>query len=100
MLKSEKIEYNDAGQTLEAYYAYDDSHTQKRPLIFVFHDWSGRNPFACHKADLLAELGYVGFAVDMYGKGKIGKTKEEKVALMQPLMQDRNKLKERALAAL
>ena len=51
------------------------------------------------KAEKLAELGYVGFALDMYGKGKRGQTKEEKVALMQPLMEDRQLLQKRILAA-
>jgi dienelactone hydrolase len=47
----------------------------------------------------LAELGYVGFAVDMYGNGQVGKTVEEKKALMKPLMEDRALLRQRILAA-
>lgn len=100
MLKTQKIDYNDNGTLLEAYCAYDDSHQAKRPAILVAHDWSGKNDFACHKADKLAELGYVGFAIDMYGKGKLGNTKEEKMALMQPLMHDRLTLQQRIIAGL
>lgn len=99
MIKSQKIEYNDGSTVLEGYYAYDDSIIEKMPLVLVAHDWSGRNEFACAKTDKLAELGYVGFALDMYGKGKRGNTKEEKSALMTSLIQDRNKLQNRIIAA-
>jgi len=99
MIQSQKVEYNDGNNVLEGYYAYDDTIVEKMPLVLVAHDWSGLNEFACAKADKLAELGYVGFALDMYGKGKHGNTKEEKSALMAPLIQDRNKLQNRILSA-
>jgi len=99
MLVTKKIEYNDGDVLLEGYCAYDDKITGKRPGVIVAHDWSGKNKFTCNKADKLAELGYVGFALDMYGAGKIGNTKEEKVALMTPLVQDRAMLQKRIQAA-
>jgi dienelactone hydrolase len=99
MIKSEKIEYHDGDVLLEGYYAYDDKIREKRPAVLIAHDWSGKNEFACKKADKLAELGYLGFALDMYGKGKIGNTKDEKVALITPFMQDRASLQKRILAA-
>lgn len=99
MIKTQKVEYNDGDLLLEGFYAYDDKITDKRPAVLVAPDWSGKNEFACKKAEKLAELGYTGFAIDMYGKGKTGKTKEEKVALMTPLMQDRNMLQKRILSA-
>ncbi|MCC5791965.1 MAG: dienelactone hydrolase family protein [Legionellaceae bacterium] len=74
--------------------------TGPKPAVLVFHDWSGRNDFACAKAKMLADMGYVGFAVDMYGEGRQGHTLDEKKALMQPLALDRNLLTERAIAAL
>lgn len=98
MIKTQKIEYHDDNVLLEGHYSYDDSFTEKRPAVLVTHDWSGKNEFACNKADKLAELGYVGFALDMYGKGKTGSTKEEKVALMTPLMQNRANLQKRIIA--
>jgi dienelactone hydrolase len=99
MNESKFLEYNEGDTLLEGYLAVSDSTLQKKPAVLVVHDWSGRNEFACQKANLLAELGYTGFAVDMYGKGKIGKTKEEKVALMQPLAQNRSLLLKRIMAA-
>lgn len=99
MLKTEKIDYQDGNTLLEGYAAWQSQYGEKRPAVLVVHDWSGKNKFACDKAEKLAELGYLGFAVDMYGKGKVGQTKEEKSALMQPLVQDRQLLQQRILAA-
>lgn len=70
-----------------------------RPAVLVVHDWSGRNDFACHKAQMLAKLGYIGFAVDMYGDGLVADATEQKKALMQPLVNDRAFLRERIRAA-
>ena len=100
MLKTKKIDYYDGNTLLEGYYAFDDSKPGKKPAVLVAPDWSGKNDFACQKAEQLAELGYIGFALDMYGKGKLGETKEEKIALMSPFMEDRALLRQRMLAAL
>jgi dienelactone hydrolase len=100
MLVKNTLEYQDKDATLEAYYVFDDTIKTKRPLILVAHDWTGRNEFAMQKAEKLAELGYVGFALDMFGKGKLGKDNEEKMALISPLMSDRALLQRRMLAAL
>jgi dienelactone hydrolase len=91
--------HNHDNTPLHGFYAYDDSFSGKRPVVLVAHDWRGRNEFAEKNAQLLAEMGYIGFAIDMYGKGQQGKTKEEKLALMQPLMNDRTLLCERIVAA-
>jgi dienelactone hydrolase len=99
VLKTQNVAYRDNDIVLEGFCAFDNNIQGKRPAVLVLPDWSGRNTFACEKAEKLAALGYVGFAVDMYGKGKIGHTKEEKIALMQPLMQDRMALQRRLLAA-
>jgi dienelactone hydrolase len=99
MIQTSKIEYSDGHIALEGYCAVDNSKHDKKPVVLVVHDWSGRNDFACQKAEQLAELGYVGFAVDMYGNGQVGKTVEEKQALMNPLMADRMILRNRIVAA-
>lgn len=98
MLQSSKVEYIHDNLVFEGYCAVKDVKS-KKPAVLVFHDWSGRNDFANQKAEQLAELGYVGFAVDMFGRGVTGKTKEEKSALIKPLMDDRKLLLGRALAA-
>ncbi len=99
MLHTQKIEYKDQDTVLEGYYAVQEGGPLKKPAVIVAHDWSGRNDFACQKAEQLAELGYVGFAIDMYGKGILGKDTQEKTALITPFMSDREKLRRRILAA-
>lgn len=87
-------------QRLDGYVAYDAQHQEPMPAVLVIHDWSGRNSFACEKADMLASLGYLGFAVDMYGEGRTGETVDEKSALMQEVVQDKVFLRGRIQAAL
>lgn len=99
MLQTSKIEYSDGHIALEGYCALNADKPGKKPAVLVVHDWSGRNDFACQKAEQLAELGYVGFAVDMYGNGQVGHTIEEKQALMKPLAEDRALLRQRIVAA-
>jgi dienelactone hydrolase len=92
--------YHHGELELHGYLAYNDDIEQQQPAVLVVHDWTGRNAFACQKAELLAKLGYVGFAVDMYGLGRLGETIDEKQALMQPLLNDRRLLRARLCAAL
>ena len=100
MLQTKEIEYHDGSILLKGYYAFDETKSGKRPAVLVAHDWSGRNEFALEKANKLAELGYVGFALDMYGAAKLGHTNEEKMELMKPLMEDREALSRRMISAL
>lgn len=99
-MKTIRHEYYDESTLLEGHLAYNDNLQTKRPTILIAHDWSGKNEFACEKAEKLAELGYIGFALDMFGKGILGQTKEEKSALIQPLVQDRKMLLRRITAAI
>jgi len=86
---------------LEAYLAYNES-AEPCPVVLVAHDWSGRRQLACDAAERIAELGYVGFALDMYGKGVFGSDNDTdgNAALMNPLASDRAVLRQRITAAL
>jgi dienelactone hydrolase len=95
-----KVEYSVAGTLFEAFIAYKKSLSAPLPAVCVFPAWNGREHFAEEKARALAELGYVGCAMDVYGKGVVGRTAEECSRLMNPLMQDRHILRERLLAGL
>jgi len=66
----------------------------------ISHAWGGREDFVAEKAKKIAEMGYVGFAIDMYGKGVLGSGIEENAKLMQPFMDDRKMLQQRIHAAL
>jgi len=100
MIETNTIEYKHNGTILKGVMAYDNSDKDKKPAVLVAHDWSGCNDFAIDKAKKLAELGYVGFAVDMYGDGQVAKDNDAKLALMQPLINDRSLLQGRMQAAL
>ncbi|WP_424962597.1 dienelactone hydrolase family protein [Ekhidna sp.] len=52
------------------YMAMDVNDSSKRPGILVVHEWWGHNEYSRQRADMLADLGYVALAVDMYGDGK------------------------------
>ncbi len=97
---SNTVGYLDDDVHLEAFFAYDDAHEGRRPAVLINHAWGGRDNFVADKATKMAELGYVGFAVDMYGKGVLGSSVEENAKLMQPFMEDRKMLRKRIYAAL
>ena len=64
------LEYK-AGEVLcEGWIAYDDAQPGKRPGVLVVHEWWGLNDYARSRAEQLAKLGYVAFALDMYGAGQ------------------------------
>lgn len=94
------VVYMDGDIALEAFFAFDDSVSGRRPAVLISHAWGGRDSFVADKARKIAGLGYFGFALDMYGKGVLGSGAEENAKLMQPFMADREKLQQRMKAAL
>jgi len=99
-IESNTVGYLDDDVLLEAFFAFDDSLSGRRPAVLINHTWAGRDNFVAEKAVKLAELGYVGFAVDMYGKGVLGSSTEENAKLMQPFMDNRQMLQKRMHSAL
>jgi dienelactone hydrolase len=94
------VGYMDDEVALEAFFAFDDGVSGRRPAVLISHTWCGRDNFVAEKARKLAALGYVGFALDVYGNGILGSSKEENAKLMQPFIEDRTKLQQRMEAAL
>jgi dienelactone hydrolase len=72
-VKTKSVEYKDGNVTLQGFLAYDDAAKGKRPGVLIVHEWWGHNEHARKQAERLAKAGYVGFALDMYGKGKVAK---------------------------
>lgn len=91
------ISYSDGSTALEGFAAH--TVPEKRPVVILCHAWNGRDQYICEKAEMMARWGYVGFALDMYGKGMIGKSNEESAALKKPFLEDRLLLKRRLLKA-
>lgn len=76
-IHQEDISYRHEQQELEGRLAYSAEKKGKKPGVLIVHEWKGVNAFVKLQADRLAELGYVGFAVDIYGKGVYAKSPEE-----------------------
>ena len=95
MIKERLIVYEHNGAVLEGFLAYDSATDKPRPGVLISHAWAGRGEFECQKARDLAELGYAGFALDLYGKGVLGSGTEENSRLMMPFLQDRALLQSR-----
>jgi dienelactone hydrolase len=91
---TQALQYKQDDTILAGYLAYDDAIKGKRPGVLVVHEFWGLNKFAQGRAEKLAELGYVAFAVDMYGQGKVTENRDEARALAShvrstPLMRER-----------
>src|SRR5262245_18820565 len=76
-VKTKLVEYKQGDAVLEGYLAYDDAAKGKRPGVLVVHAWMGLDDNAKKRAEMLAELGYVAFAADIYGKGVRPKNRDE-----------------------
>jgi dienelactone hydrolase len=94
------VEHTLDGQLFDSLLVLDDNKQGKRPTVLVFHAWDGRSEDQESFAKRLTAWGYAAVAVDLFGKGKRGKTPEECQALMMPLVQDRALLRKRLLQVL
>jgi dienelactone hydrolase len=94
-LTTKTVEYAANGTTMKGYLAYEKHTDARRPGILVVHEWWGHNDYALKRAEMLAELGYVALAVDMYGEGKQANHPEDagkfagEVSKNIPLMRER-----------
>ena len=76
-------EHAHGGVTCELYVSVPEG-AARRPAVLVGHNWAGQGPPEREAADRLAALGYVGIAVDVYGKGVRGGLDDDNSALMAP----------------
>lgn len=84
---SKTVEYEIDGQSFTGFLAYDASIKEKRPGVIVVHEWWGANDYAHKRAKDLAKEGYVAFALDMYGTGKIADHPNEAKAFMSATLE-------------
>jgi len=97
-LKTEKVNYNHGKAFLEGYLVYDDAIQGKRPGVLVVHCFRGLRDFVKERTEQLANLGYIVFALDMYGV--IPKDDQEAFALAKVYGADRRLMRSRANAGL
>ncbi len=100
VMQQEAISYKDGDVELKGYLFWDDAFTGKRPGVLVAHEWWGLNDYAKLRAEMLAETGYVAFAADMYGDGKITRHADEAKGWMQQISSNAEAWQRRASLAL
>jgi len=99
-IHTETVEYKHGDTTLEGFVAYDDSLKSARPGVLIVHQWKGLTDYEKKRAEMLAQLGYVAFAADIYGKGVRPKTTEEAGAQAGKFKSNRDLLRARVRAGL
>lgn len=97
-ITTKPVVYKDGKQTCVGFLAWDETYADPRPCVLINHAWGGRDSFAEEKAIQMAALGYVGFALDNYGDGALPESVDDKMALMNPLKDDRKALLKRLKA--
>ena len=85
---TQNVEYSYNGQTLKGFLAYDSTKTGKMPGVIVVHEWWGLDQYPKHRAEMLAKLGYVALAIDMYGDGKIADNPKDAQSFAMASMKD------------
>lgn len=93
------VDYRHNDVVLEGYLAYDDAIKGIRPGVLVVHEWWGLNEYAKRRAEQLAALGYVAFALDMYGKG-VSTTDRKEAATLAGQFMGKPLIRHRARAGL
>jgi dienelactone hydrolase len=99
-LKTQTLTYRHGATELEGYLAHDDAKPGPLPAVLIVHEWTGHDDYVRRRAEQVAGLGYVGFAVDMYGKGVLAKDNDEAAKLATPFFNDRDLVRDRIKAAL
>jgi dienelactone hydrolase len=99
-IQSKTIEYKQGDAPLEGVLVWDDATSGPRPGVLVVHQWLGLTDYEKHRATMLAQLGYVAFCADIYGKGVRPKDTSEAGALAGKYKGDRPLLRQRVNAGL
>lgn len=97
-LKTQWIDYKQGSAPLSGYLVYDDAVSGKQPGVLMIHDRSGFSEGTLTDAAMIAKLGYVVFAEDMFGKGVVPKTVPEMMDTIAIYDNNRPLMRERALA--
>jgi len=91
--------YQCGADEFEAFIALPDTNGP-HPAVLIVHEWWGRNDYVIGRAKQLAEQGYVGVAVDMYGNGKTADNPTEAQALMESVINNPDNIVQRFDAAM
>ncbi len=95
-IKTKIITYKDGDLTLKGLMAWDGAMSGKRPGILVIGEWWGVNEANMNRARRMAAEGYVAFAPDMYGDGKVTNDKKQAGKWMHQVIDNTDILNRRA----
>lgn len=82
------LEYRDGPLTLRGYLATPPALVARVPGVLVVHEADGVGAHVKRRAEMLAELGYVALAVDMFGDGRTAGNLPDAIAMMHVVMDD------------
>jgi dienelactone hydrolase len=99
-LTTQTVEYRHGDTALEGYLAYDANLTGKRPGVLLLHRRDGMTDFTRKYTDMIAKLGYIVLAADIFGKGVLPKDVPEMQAETAKYNKDRLLMRARAQAGL
>lgn len=71
MIEVSPAPYADGAAQLNGLVAVDTAKSGKRPGVLVFYEAPGMADHPRRRINMLAELGYVGFAADVFGDGQV-----------------------------
>ena len=95
-----EVEYRSGDTVLKGYLAVNTAAKGKRPAVLVVHEWWGQNEYARKRARMLAEIGYVALAVDMFGNGKTARHPDDAKKFASEAMKNKQVSEARFNAAL
>ena len=99
-IETKAVDYRQGDTRLVGYLATPKDAKGPLPGVLVVHEWKGLDDYAKRRTEQLAELGYVAFAADIYGDGKVAADAKEARALSSLYKNDRALLRARAAAGL
>ena len=66
---------------------------ESKGSVLIIHDWDGLTEYEMRRADMLADMGYDAFAVDLFGKGNRPTDTTAKKEETSRLYQDRERMR-------
>jgi dienelactone hydrolase len=99
-VQTKKIAYKHGDLECQGFLAWDDAAAGPRPGVLVLHEWWGLNDYARERTEQLAKLGYVAFAADLYGEGKVTEHPKEAGAMAAKVRANVQDWRKRAATAL
>ena len=87
---AEDVSYTIDGEAFTGYWAEAD---EPKGLVLIIHDWDGMTDYERQRANMLAEMGYNAFALDMFGNDTPTKTMDHRIAATGALYQDRDRMR-------